>query len=31
MKDRQVAETSTWKHTTFTTDRHLFTRWDSNR
>jgi len=24
-----VAETSTWQHTTFTTDRHMF-QWDSN-
>jgi len=27
--DQLVAETSTWKHTTLTTNRHLSPRWDS--
>jgi len=26
--DQLVAETSTWRHTTLTTDRHPCTRWD---
>jgi hypothetical protein len=29
-EDRPVAETSTWHHTTLTTDRHPCPRWDSN-
>jgi len=28
--DHSVAETSTWQHTTLTTDRHPCRRWDSN-
>ena len=28
--DQPVAETSTWQHTTLTTDRHPCPRWDSN-
>ena len=28
--DRFVAETSTWQHTTLTTDKHPCPRWDSN-
>jgi len=28
--DQLVAETSTWQHTTLTTDRHPCPRWDSN-
>ena len=28
--DQLVAETSIWQHTTFTTDRHPYPRWDSN-
>jgi hypothetical protein len=28
--DQLVAETSTWQHTTHTTDRHPCPRWDSN-
>jgi hypothetical protein len=28
--DQPVAETSTWQHTTLTTDRHPWPRWDSN-
>jgi hypothetical protein len=28
--DQLVAETSTWQHTTHTTDRHPCLRWDSN-
>jgi hypothetical protein len=28
--DQLVAETSTWKHTTNTTDKHPCPRWDSN-
>jgi len=28
--DQLVAETSTWQHTTLTTDKHPWTRWDSN-
>ena len=28
--DKLVAETSTWQHTTPTTDRHPCSRWDSN-
>jgi len=28
--DRLVEETSTWQHTTLTTDRHPCLRWDSN-
>jgi len=28
--DQLVAETSTWLHTTLTTDRHPCSRWDSN-
>jgi len=28
--DQSVAETSTWQHTTFTTDKHPCPRWDSN-
>ena len=28
--DQLVAETSTWQHTTLTTDRHPCSRWDSN-
>jgi hypothetical protein len=28
--DQLVAETSTWHHTTLTTDRHPYPRWDSN-
>jgi len=28
--DKLVAETSTWQHTTLTTDRHPCPRWDSN-
>ena len=28
--DQHVAETSTWQHTTLTTDRHPCPRWDSN-
>jgi len=30
MSDHFVAETSTWQHTTFTTDKHPRSRWDSN-
>jgi len=30
MSDQLVAETSTWQHTTLTTDRHPCSRWDSN-
>ena len=29
-RDRLVAETSTWQHTTLTWDRHPRLRWDSN-
>ena len=29
-RDQPVAETSTWQHTTLTTDRHPRPRWDSN-
>jgi len=29
-RDQLAAETSTWKHTTLTTNRHLCLRWDSN-
>jgi len=28
--DQSVAETSTWQHTTLTTDKHPCPRWDSN-
>jgi len=28
--DQPIAETSTWQHTTLTTDRHPCPRWDSN-
>jgi len=28
--DQSVAETSTWQHTTLTTDKHPCARWDSN-
>ena len=28
--DQPIAETSTWQHTTLTTDKHLCPRWDSN-
>jgi len=28
--DHLVAETSTWQHTTLTTDKHPCSRWDSN-
>jgi len=28
--DQSVAETPTWQHTTITTDKHPFPRWDSN-
>ena len=28
--DQSVAQTSTWKHTTLTTDKHPCPRWDSN-
>jgi len=28
--DQPEAETSTWQHTTLTTDRHPCSRWDSN-
>jgi len=28
--DRPVIETSTWQHTTLSTDRHSCPRWDSN-
>jgi len=28
MRDRPVAETSTWQHTTLTTDRHPCPWWD---
>ena len=28
--DQSVAETSTWQHTTLTTDKHPWSRWDSN-
>ena len=28
--DQLIAETSTWQHTTFTTDKHPWLRWDSN-
>ena len=28
--DQLVAETSTWQPTTFTTDIHTYSRWDSN-
>jgi hypothetical protein len=28
--DQLVAETSTWQHTTHTTDQHPCLRWDSN-
>jgi len=28
--DQLVAETSTWQHTTFTTDRHSCPQWNSN-
>ena len=28
--DQLVAETSTWQHTTFTTNKRPFPRWDSN-
>jgi len=27
--DQSVAETPTWQHTTFTTDKHPCLRWDS--
>jgi hypothetical protein len=30
MRNQLVAETSTWQHKTHTTDRHPWTRWDSN-
>jgi len=30
MSDQSVAETSTWQHTTVTTDKHPCPRWDSN-
>ena len=30
ISDRPEAETSTWQHTTLTTDRHPYPRWDSN-
>jgi len=30
MSDQLVAETSTWQHTTLTTDKHPCPRWDSN-
>jgi len=30
MNDHLVVETSTWQHTTFTTDRHPCPRRDSN-
>jgi len=30
MSDQSVAETSTWQHTTLTTDKHPCPRWDSN-
>jgi hypothetical protein len=29
-RDQLVAKTSTWQHTTLTTDRHPCPRWDSN-
>jgi hypothetical protein len=29
-RDKSVAETSTWQHTTVTTDKHPCPRWDSN-
>ena len=29
--DQPIAETSTWQHTTLTTDKHPYHRWDSNR
>jgi hypothetical protein len=29
-RDQLVSETSTWQHTTLTTDRHPCPRWDSN-
>jgi len=28
--DQSVAETSTWQHTTLTTDKHSWPRWYSN-
>jgi len=28
--DQLVADISTWQHTTLTTDRHPWPRWDSN-
>jgi len=28
--DQSVAETSTWHHTTLTTDKHTCPRWDTN-
>jgi len=28
--DQPDAETSTWQHTTFTTETHPYPRWDSN-
>jgi hypothetical protein len=28
--DQSVADTSTWQHTTLTSDRHPWNRWDSN-
>jgi len=30
MSDQLVAETTTWQHTTLTTDKHPWPRWDSN-
>jgi len=30
MSDQLVAETSTWQHTTLTTDKHPCPPWDSN-